>query len=74
MESVITNLPKNVSPNGFTGKFNQTFKELIPILFKPFQKTEENTSKLILRDQHYYSDTETRQNKQEKKITGQYSS
>ena len=40
---VIKNFPKNKSPgpNGLISKFYQTFKDLIPILLKLLQKTEE---------------------------------
>ena len=41
---LINNFPTNISPapDGFTGKFYQTFrKELTPIILKLFQKTAE---------------------------------
>ena len=44
IETVIKNLPQNKSlgPDGFTGKFYQTFREVVmPVLLKPFPKTAE---------------------------------
>ena len=77
IETVIKNLPTNKSPgpDGFTGKFSQTFREeLTPLLLKLFQKTSEGGTLPNL----FYKATITLILKpdkdiiQKKKITDQY--
>ena len=62
IESVFKKLPTNKCsrPDGFTGKFYQTFKQLTPIFLKLFQKIEEkgNLPKSFY-EASIYTDTKT---------------
>lgn len=56
IQQKVTGIPLCVylGPCGFTGEFNQIYEdEIMPILYKIFQKTEENTVQFILWSQHY---------------------
>ena len=71
IETVIKNLltNKRPRPDGFTGKFCQTFREEITPVFQTFPKNcrGRSTPKLILQG-HHHPDTKTRQINYQKKL------
>ena len=70
IESVTKSLPSNktLGPNDFPGDFYQTFKGLVPVLYKLMpktwkRKTKTKTTREFVLWGHYHSDTKTRQGK-----------